>query len=107
MAPRPTKFSAIRELHYKYHILMKGFYNEIFIRQTEIYVTNNVKTESIEIQIIWGSVIKETLQTYTSHISISEDYNKLLQETYEMCKNIIRDAKPLGEAPYWEILREL
>ena len=107
MAPKPAKSSAIRELHYKYCILMKGFYNEIFIRQAEVYVINNIKTECIELQIIWRSVIKETLQTYISHISISENYKQLLQGTYEMCKSIIRDAKPFGEAPYWEILREL
>ena len=75
--------------------------------QSEIYVISNIKTEYIELQIIWKSAIKETLQTYISHISISEDYNKLLQETYEMCKSIIRDAKPFGEEPYWEILRSL
>ena len=107
MTPKPTKISAIRELHYKYHILMNGFYNKILVMQSEIYVISDIKTESIELQIVWRSIIKETLQMYMKHIFITEDYNKLLQETYEMCKSIIRDAKPLGEAPYWEILRNL
>ena len=99
MAPKPAKSSAIKELHYKYHIFL--------VMQSEVYVISNIKTEYIELQITWRSVIKEALQIYMKHISVTEDYNKLLQETYEMCKSIIRDAKPFGDAPYWEILRSL
>ena len=105
MVPKPGKPSAINDLHYKYHILMNDFYNKIFVMQSEIYVINDVKTEHIELQVTWRSVTAETLQTYVKHISVIKDYNQLLQETYEMCKNIIKDAKPFGEAPYWEVLR--
>ena len=68
---------------------------------------SNVKTEYIELQIIWRSVIRETLQTYIKHISITKDYNRLLQETYEMCKSIIKDAQSFGKTPYYEILRNI
>ena len=78
-----------------------------FVMQSEIYVSNNVKTEYIEIQIIWKSVTKGVFQTFSKYISIKEDYNKLLQETDEMCKNIIKDAESFGEASYWEILKNL
>ena len=107
MVPKPEKPSAINDLHYKYHILMNGFYNKIFVMQSEVYVINDVNTEHIELQVTWRSVTTETLQTYVKHISVIKDYNQLLQETYEMCKNIIKDAKTFGEAPYWEVLRNL
>ena len=107
MAPRSGRPAAIKELHYKYYMLMNNFHNKIFVMQSEIYVSNNVKTENIELQVIWRSVTKGVLQTFTKHISIKEDYNKLLQETYQMCKNIIKDAESFGEASYWEILKNL
>ena len=108
MVPKPGKPSAINDLHYKYHILMNGFYNKIFVMQSEVDVINDVKTEHIKLQVTWRSVVTtETLQTYVKHISVIKDYNQFLQETYKMCKNIIKDAKPFGESPYWEVLRNL
>ena len=68
MAPKPGKPSAINKLHYKYHILMNGLYNKIFFMQSEVYVISDVKTEYIELQITWRSVIAETLQTYKTHL---------------------------------------
>ena len=75
--------------------------------QSQIYMISNVKIGHIDLQIMWKSVMKETLQTYTICISVTEDYNRLLQETYKMCKNIIRDAEPFGEASYWELLKNI
>ena len=81
MPPKPAKSSAIKEFHYKYHILMNGLYNKILVMQSEVYVISKIKTEYIELQITWRSVIKKALQTYMKHISVTEDYNKLLEET--------------------------
>ena len=42
MAPRSGRPAAIKELHYKYYMLMNNFHNKIFVMQSEIYVSNNV-----------------------------------------------------------------
>ena len=42
----------MNELHYKHNVLMRGLYNKILIMQLQLYVTNYIKTECIEIQII-------------------------------------------------------
>ena len=49
MVPRPAKFSTIKELHYKYHMLINGLYDKILIMQSGVYVINNIETEYIRL----------------------------------------------------------
>ena len=75
--------------------------------QPQVYITSNIQNEYIEIQVTWNSVTMETFQNYTKFISVTKDFNKSLREVCKMCEIIVNDAEPLGEAPYWEILRDL
>ena len=75
--------------------------------QPQVYVTSSIQNEYIEIQVTWKSVTMETFQDYTKFISVTKDFNESLKEVCKMCEIIVNDAEPLGEASYWEILRDL
>ena len=107
MTLRKAKASAINELQYKYCMLIRKLNNRVLIMQPQVYITSNIRNEYIEIQITWKSVTKETFQNYTKFISVTEDFNESLRKVCKMCEIIVNDAEPLGEASYWEILRDL
>ena len=107
MTLRKAQLATINELQYKYHMLSRSLNDRILIMQPQVYITSNIKTEYIEVQIIWKSVTTGTFQTYTKFISVLDNFNKLLKEVCDMCIIIIKDAEPLGEASYWEVLKDL